>query len=297
MRTLCASSSARMWTRAPALSTSMARPRTTPSTWYAPEGSPVSSIDTNEIVFNSDINDDPAKQIKIKNEGSGQLDLNHRGLQPPVPPPKHHSHLSRSEDGPSREASSVAPAKQDKNRVSPATNEDPFVLTYAGDYKAATGAAYQSVRFSHYYPARTALAAIKGMKISSIDVYLIDAAKEKSEVCIWKGSLLRCTPASRCFTARKFTPLPTAGTTSSSRNRPLSPLRTTSTSVYASQVAKSSSGKSVSTTTLQNLGYGDLMSYGNSPTWWSLADLGADARAHPCQCHRRTHSGCRLAQA
>ena len=240
-----------------------------------PEGSPVSSIDTNEIVFNSDINDDPAKQIKIKNEGSGQLDLNYQVVYSlPFLPNTTPIYRAPKMDRP--EKLSVAPVKQDKNRVSPATNEDPFVLTYAGDYKAATGAAYQSVRFSHYYPA-TALAAIKGMKISSIDVYLIDAAKEKSEVCIWKGSSAQMYTSEQELYSQEFTPVANGWNhiqfkepfVITAEDDLYIGVRLTGCEELQWEIGIDNNPA--------NLGYGDLMSYGNSPTWWSLADLGADA--------------------
>ena len=240
-----------------------------------PEGSPVSSIDTNEIVFNSDINDDPAKQIKIKNEGSGQLDLNYQVVYSlPFLPNTTPIYRAPKMDRP--EKLSVAPVKQDKNRVSPATNEDPFVLTYAGDYKAATGAAYQSVRFSHYYPA-TALAAIKGMKISSIDVYLIDAAKEKSEVCIWKGSSAQMYTSEQVLYSQEFTPVANGWNhiqfkepfVITAEDDLYIGVRLTGCEELQWEIGIDNNPA--------NLGYGDLMSYGNSPTWWSLADLGADA--------------------
>lgn len=240
-----------------------------------PEGSPVSSIDTNEIVFNSDINDDPAKQIKIKNEGSGQLDLNYQVVYSlPFLPNTTPIYRAPKMDRP--EKLSVAPVKQDKNRVSPATNEDPFVLTYAGDYKAATGAAYQSVRFSHYYPA-TALAAIKGMKISSIDVYLIDAAKEKSEVCIWKGSAAQMYTSEQVLYSQEFTPVANGWNhiqfkepfVITAEDDLYIGVRLTGCEELQWEIGIDNNPA--------NLGYGDLMSYGNSPTWWSLADLGADA--------------------
>ena len=240
-----------------------------------PEGSPVSSIDTNEIVFNSDINDDPAKQIKIKNEGSGQLDLNYQVVYSlPFLPNTTPIYRAPKMDRP--EKLSVAPVKQDKNRVSPATNEDPFVLTYAGDYKAATGAAYQTVRFSHYYPA-TALAAIKGMKISSIDVYLIDAAKEKSEVCIWKGSAAQMYTSEQVLYSQEFTPVANGWNhiqfkepfVITAEDDLYIGVRLTGCEELQWEIGIDNNPA--------NLGYGDLMSYGNSPTWWSLADLGADA--------------------
>ena len=170
----------------------------------------------------------------------------------------------------------MAPVKQDKNRVSPATNEDPFVLTYAGDYKAATGAAYQSVRFSHYYPA-TALAAIKGMKISSIDVYLIDAAKEKSEVCIWKGSAAQMYTSEQVLYSQEFTPVANGWNhiqfkepfVITAEDDLYIGVRLTGCEELQWEIGIDNNPA--------NLGYGDLMSYGNSPTWWSLADLGADA--------------------
>ena len=240
-----------------------------------PEGSPVSSIDTNEIVFNSDINDDPAKQIKIKNEGSGQLDLNYQVVYSlPFLPNTTPIYRAPKMDRP--EKLSVAHVKQDKNRVSPATNEDPLVLTYAGDYKAATGAAYQSVRFSHYYPA-TALAAIKGMKISSIDVYLIDAAKEKSEVCIWKGSAAQMYTSEQVLYSQEFTPVANGWNhiqfkepfVITAEDDLYIGVRLTGCEELQWEIGIDNNPA--------NLGYGDLMSYGNSPTWWSLADLGADA--------------------
>ncbi len=240
-----------------------------------PAGSPVSSIDTDEIVFNSDINDDPVKTIKIKNEGSGELDLNYQVVYS-LPFLPNTTPIYRAPKMERPEKLSVAPLKQDKSRASLADNDDPFVLTYAGDYNASTGAAYNIVSFSHYYPA-TALAAIKGMKISSIDVYLIDTAKDKSEVCIWKGYGNQQYTTDGVLYSKEFTPVAN-GWNHIQFDEPFVingeddlyiGVRLTGCDELQWEIGLDNNPA--------NLGYGDLLSYGDSRTWWSLADLGADA--------------------
>ena len=240
-----------------------------------PEGSPASTIDTNEIVFNSDINDDPVRQIKIKNEGSGQLDLNYQvAYTLPFLPNTTSMYYAPKLDRPKKV--SVAPIKQEKSRKSLATNEDPFVLTYAGDYNAATGASYSIVRFAHYYPLES-VAAIKGMEISSVDIYIIDVAEWNSELCIWKADPKRMYTSGEVLYSQDFTPVAN-GWNRIQLNVPYVITGEEGLYIGVRLVGCDNIQWEVGLdNTPANIGYGDLMSYDDVPSWWSLADLGADA--------------------
>ena len=240
-----------------------------------PEGSPASTIDTNEIVFNSDINDDPVRQIKIKNEGSGQLDLNYQvAYTLPFLPNTTSMYYAPKLDRP--EKVSVAPLKQDRNRTSLATSDDPFVLTYAGDYNAATGASYSIVRFAHYYPLES-VAAIKGMEISSVDIYIIDVAEWNSELCIWKADPNRMYTSGEVLYSQDFTPVAN-GWNHIQLNVPYVITGEEGLYIGVRLVGCDKIQWEVGLdNTPANIGYGDLMSYDDVPSWWSLADLGADA--------------------
>ena len=238
-----------------------------------PAGSAVATIDTNEIVFNSDINNDPVRTIKIKNEGSSDLNLNYNMVYS-LPSLPNTTAIYRAPKAERPTKLAVASQQQSKQNAALVGNDDPFVLTYAGDYNASTGAAYNVVSFSHYYPA-TALAAIKDMKISSVDVYLIETAATKSEVCIWKGNGQYS--SGNVLYSKEFTPKAN-GWNHIQFDEPF--VITGNQDLY---VGVRLTGCEDLTWEVgidnnpANLGYGDLMSYGNSSTWWSLADLGVDA--------------------
>ena len=245
-----------------------------------PEGSPASTIDTNEIVFNSDINDDPVRQIKIKKtRGSGQLDLNYRWLHPPVPP-QHHFHVLRSEARPSEKVS-VAPLKQDKEPHVSCHQRRPFVLTYAGDYNAATGASYSIVRFAHYYPLES-VAAIKGMEFRASTSTSSTWLSGTRIVYLEKPTTEKCTPPARCFTARTSLRCqrlePHTATCVCHPNR-REDRRRTPRRLRQNTVGSGSRQHPATSVTAT------LTSYDDVPSWWSLADLGADANLLiPRQC-------------
>ncbi len=238
-----------------------------------PAGSAVMSLDTDEIVFNSDINDDPVRTVKIKNEGEADLNLNYNVVYS-LPSLPNTTAITRAPELARPEKLEVASLPQSKQRASVIGNENPFVLTYAGDYNASTGAAYNILTFAHYYPA-TALAAIKDMKISSMDVYLIETASTKSEICIWQGN--RQYSSGNVLYSKEFTPKAN-GWNHIQFDEPFVitgeqdlfvGVRLTGCENLTWEIGIDNNPA--------NIGYGDLMSYGNSSTWWSLADLGVDA--------------------
>jgi hypothetical protein len=238
-----------------------------------PAGSAVMSLDTDEIVFNSDVNDDPVRTVKIKNEGDADLNLNYDVVYS-LPSLPNTTAITRAPELARPEKLEVASLPQSKQRASVIGNENPFVLTYAGDYNASTGAAYNILTFAHYYPA-TALAAIKDMKISSMDVYLIETASTKSEICIWKGN--RQYSSGNVLYSKEFTPKAN-GWNHIQFDEPFVitgeqdlfvGVRLTGCENLTWEIGIDNNPA--------NIGYGDLMSYGNSSTWWSLADLGVDA--------------------
>ena len=239
------------------------------------ENAPSMSVDAKELVYDADINTDPAKQVKIANGGTQPLDVNYEVMYSlPLLPNTTPVYRSPKLDQPLK--LSVAPAKADASRAALATNDDPFVLTYGGEYNATAGAQYQTMRFAHYYPA-AALQAIKGMKISSIDVYLIETAKNSSKVSIWKADPQAQNMTSQLLYSQEFTPVAN-GWNHIQFNEPF--VITGDEGIFVGLTLDG-----CSETTYQvgidhgpaNVGFGDLFTVNDYNQWWSFADSGVDA--------------------
>lgn len=103
------------------------------------------------------------------------------------------------------------------------------------------------------------------------------SSKEKSEVCIWKGSSAQMYTSEQVLYSQEFTPVANGWNhiqfkepfVITAEDDLYIGVRLTGCEELQWEIGIDNNPA--------NLGYGDLMSYGNSPTWWSLADLGADA--------------------
>lgn len=240
-----------------------------------PAGSAALTLDTDEMTFDSSINDNPSKAISVKNGGDGQLDVTYDVVYSlPLLPNTNNTYSAPKLERPSK--LNVAPANTSAARSSLATNDAPFVLTYAGEYNATAGAQYPSIKFAQYFPA-TALEAISGMKISSLDVYIIEPAAGTSKVCIWKGAKDMQGYTDGTLYSKEFKPVANSWN-HIQFDEPF--VISGNEDLYAGVLLEGCSDLQYEIGVDRgpaSLGFGDLMAYGDYDQWWSLADLGVDA--------------------
>lgn len=244
-----------------------------------PDDSPAMDIDKNEVCFD-DIMNTKQQTLNIKNEGSTQLDTQYEVVYSlPYSPSTNPAYSSPKNGEPAKVNVAPAPASALKAQLPAATDKDPFVMTYAGDYKANTGSSYEIVDFAHYYPA-TATNAIKGMKITSVDVFVATPAETANKICIWKGTkgvqgTTQATQLGEMVLEQKFDAV------ADSWNHVVlnTPYVIGDDDIYLGMRCEGCKNVKYQVGVdngPSNLGYGDLMGL-NGYGWWSLTELGANA--------------------
>lgn len=165
----------------------------------------------------------------------------------------------------------VAPLTKTKASEPAQEENTKYVLSYGKGYSGGIGTASTFVDYAHYYPAEM-LSAIKGMTISSVDVYL-ETAPRKSFVTV-RGQYKQQIAGNEIL-KQQFTPM------ANSWNHIVldKPVEIGSQDLWvgvslegvkniASQIGVDSQPAVA--------GYGDLISTDNNNYWWSLADLGTN---------------------
>lgn len=242
-----------------------------------PAGTPAMNLDKSEVVFDDNVTTNPTQTIKVKNEGDSELTADYKVIYT-LPFSPSTTPVYRSPKAGENAKVNVAPASaQAQAKAVLATNDDPFVMTYAGDYKGNTGSKSAIVDFAQYFPA-TATEAIKGMKISSVDTYVATPGTGNTSICIWKGYKGVQDGYAELVYSQKFTP-----TNDSWNHVALStPYTIGDDDIF---VGVRFEGCEDATYLIgvdngpANIGYGDLMSVGGYAHWWSLAELGANGNA------------------
>ena len=237
-----------------------------------PDNSAALSIDCNEIDLTKDDVNNSKHVITLKNEGDADLTLNYSvGYQLPLSPDI--NPVNRAPERTKCEAPAVnyAPAKAPLAADEPAaTEDDPLVLTYAGNYSGNTGAAASVVSYAHFYP-KQSLKYIAGMKISSIDVFVAEKAS-KSYIAIWRGGGTQYTHEKVLY-KQEFTPV------ADSWNHVVlnEPFVVSDEDYFIGCIFEGGNfvtylvGVDRGPTAI---GFGDLISSENSNGWFSLSDLG-----------------------
>lgn len=239
-----------------------------------PDNSAALAIDRKEIDLGKGYANNSQHTITLKNEGNAELTLDYSvDYQLPMSPNVTPVYRSPQRVEGVAPAVNYAPATAAVTAQKEALNEsNPYVLTYAGDYSANTGAQNNTVCYAHYYPSQT-LKYIVGMKISSIDVF-VAGKPSKSYVTIWKGSGLQNTYGEVAL-KQEFTPVENSWnhiTLDEPYQIALDDLFIGCTFEGCSSVqylVGVDRGPSV-------IGFGDLISIENSNYWYSLTDLGYD---------------------
>lgn len=237
-----------------------------------PENSPAMTIDKDEVVFADEVNTNDKQTLNVKNEGDAQLNAKYDIVYSlPFSPATTPIYRSPEKDSPVK--LNAAPAKAPA-KAPVATEDDPFAMTYAGDYKANVGIGTSTARFAHYFPA-SATSAVKGMKISSIDIYVATPAETKSSVCIWKGYKGVQNAHTETLYTQEFTPV------ADSWNHVVlkTPYTIGDDDILVGMELEGCAANSLVAGTDNgpaNVGFGDLFSYVGYNAWYSLADYGYD---------------------
>ncbi len=239
-----------------------------------PDDSAALVVDKSELdLTKADVNNS-RQVLTVKNDGNAELTLNYSvGYQLPMSPDV--SPIYRSPERVQCEAPAVnyAPASAAVVAQNTAADDsDPLVLTYSDNYSGNTGAQNSVVGYAHYYPGKS-LKYIKGMKISSIDVF-VTGTPLNSYVAIWNGTTLQYT-SNKMVLKQQFTPVV------NSWNHIVldEPYEITGEDLFVgcsfegcqavSYLVGVDRGPSIT-------GFGDLITIDNSNYWYSLTDLGYD---------------------
>ncbi len=239
-----------------------------------PENSPATVTDAKEFDLDETVLDNNKRTLEIANEGDAELEANYTvdyqlPFSPNVTPIYKAPAISRSEAPAIKYAQAQCTAAQ---KEPAATDGDPLVLTYSGDYSGYTGSDNIYVNYAHFYPGNT-LKSIEGMKISSIDVYISSAAR-KSFVAVWKGAGVQFMNGD-AITKQQFTPVENSWNHIELEN----PVTVGDEDLFvgcALEGCKNITGLVGIDRGPSVIGYGDLISIENNNYWWSLADLGYD---------------------
>lgn len=244
-----------------------------------PDNSAALMLNQSELIFNGS----GTQTVFVGNNGSAQLNANievryelplSADVSPhyqapamrPATTPK--ISLGRTESASTASARTTA-AMQGKASGS----QDGLTLSYAKDYYASTGANATYVSYAHFYPGKS-LEAIKGMKLSAIDVYIASTAR-KSFVAVWKANGTQYTSETSALVKQQFTP------TANGWNHVVldTPITIDGSDLFIGCALEGCIGISYLVGTddgAAKTGFGDLISTDNSGYWWSLADLGSD---------------------
>lgn len=181
------------------------------------------------------------------------------------------------------EPRSLAPANDFKTAVksrkvemadaatSPASEAE-FVLRYDGGYESAVSLGnYSSGVFAHYYP-REKMAALKGMKISSIEVF-INELPEATSIKVYGQGVDRA-HAGAVIVDQEFTAQPASWNVVTLDT----PVEITGEDIWFGVEMRNMSASKYHIGidgVAAVAGYGDLCNIGGE-TWWSMAELGID---------------------
>lgn len=244
-----------------------------------PDNSAALMLNQSELIFNGS----GTQTVFVGNNGSAQLNANievryelplsadvspHYQAPAMRPATTPEISLGRAESASTASARTTA-AMQGKASGS----QDGLTLSYAKDYYASTGANATYVSYAHFYPGKS-LEAIKGMKLSAIDVYIASTAR-KSFVAVWKANGTQYTSETSALVKQQFTP------TANGWNHVVldTPVTIDGTDLFIGCALEGCIGISYLVGTddgAAKTGFGDLISTDNSGYWWSLADLGSD---------------------
>lgn len=244
-----------------------------------PDNSAALTLEQSELIFNGS----GTQTVFVGNSGSTQLNANlevryELPLSADVSP-HYQAPATRPADIPEISLRRAEPMSTACTRTAAAivdkaaNSEDGLTLSYAKDYYASTGVNATYVNYAHFYPGKS-LEAIKGMKLSAIDVYIASTAR-KSFVAVWKANGTQYTSETSTLVKQEFTP------TANSWNHVVldTPITIDGSDLFIGCALEGCIGVSYLVGTddgAAKVGFGDLLSTENSGYWWSLADLGSD---------------------
>lgn len=244
-----------------------------------PDNSAALMLNQSELIFNGS----GTQTVFVGNNGSAQLNANLEvryelplsadvspHYQAPATRPATTPEISLGRAEPASAASARTTAAMQSKA---ANGQDGLTLSYAKDYYASTGANATYVSYAHFYPGKS-LEAIKGMKLSAIDVYIASTAR-KSFVAVWKANGTQYTSETSALVKQQFTP------TANGWNHVVldTPVTIDGSDLFIGCALEGCIGISYLVGTddgAAKTGFGDLISTDNSGYWWSLADLGSD---------------------
>lgn len=240
-----------------------------------PDNTPAMALDKTEVDFGDEVTTKPTQTLKIKNDGETDLENSYKVVYS-LPLAASTTPVYVTPKTPVKLNVAQAPATAARVGIPEATENDPFVLTYAGTYKGNTGlsASYTSADYAHYYPAEV-IKPIKGMKISSLDVYVATPGTGATSVRIWKGYKGLQKYYQSVAYSQEFTP-----TADSWNHITLNEPYTIGDDDIFVGVHFEGCENSPYLIGIDNgpatIGYGDLMSVADVQQWWSLAEMGAN---------------------
>ena len=236
-----------------------------------PESSPAFSVDTKYIDATIKGYESKSNDIVIKNDNntdmSGTVNIKYA-----LPYSPNNRHITKATPVEAKQYKPKMSKRVAINRAPSAQPETQFVLNYDKENYTAVGlSSGTEATYATYYPGEM-LANLKGMTISSVDVFVEDASEYGSIVIYGEKSQLT---NGELITEQTFVPVPKSWNHIVLEN----PVTLSDKDLWIGAKFKgfkpnsyqigSDAGPAIR-------GFGDIVNVGGS-TWWSLADLGMDS--------------------